>query len=52
MQSLCSKQGKKGSEIYLPIAMSPQELNALRLVKKAFDPHNIMNPDKMIPDLV
>ncbi|WP_245474623.1 FAD-binding oxidoreductase [Bradyrhizobium sp. Leo121] len=27
---------------------SPAELNALRLLKQAFDPHNLMNPGKVI----
>ena len=35
---------------YLSIAMSPAELEAQRRLKRAFDPHNIFNPAKLIPE--
>ena len=35
---------------YLPIAYTPAEIEALRAVKRAFDPLGIMNPRKVLPD--
>jgi glycolate oxidase len=35
---------------YLSLAMTTAEIEALRRVKRAFDPHNIFNPSKLIPD--
>ncbi|HHQ48592.1 MAG TPA: FAD-binding oxidoreductase, partial [Acidobacteria bacterium] len=35
---------------YLPIRMSARELELLRAVKAAFDPKNILNPGKILPD--
>lgn len=35
---------------YLPIAFTPAEIEALRAVKRAFDPLGIMNPMKALPD--
>jgi glycolate oxidase len=36
---------KKG---YLPLASSPEKLQLMRRIKLAFDPHNIMNPGKVV----
>jgi glycolate oxidase len=35
---------------YLPIALSPVELAVMRAIKRAFDPHSILNPGKIFPD--
>jgi glycolate oxidase len=35
---------------YLPLALSPAELNLMRNVKRTFDPNNILNPGKMFVD--
>lgn len=35
---------------YLPLALSPAELNLMRSVKRTFDPNNILNPGKMFID--
>ncbi|OGC78642.1 MAG: dehydrogenase [candidate division Zixibacteria bacterium RBG_16_50_21] len=34
---------------YLPIALSETELGLMRLIKKVFDPKNILNPGKLLP---
>lgn len=34
---------------YLPIACSRTEIDLMRKIKKAFDPKNILNPDKLFP---
>jgi len=36
---------------YLPIALSPAELGAMRAIKHALDPQGILNPGKIFPDL-
>ena len=35
---------------YLPLAVSPAELDLMRRVKEVFDPNGILNPGKLIPD--
>jgi glycolate oxidase len=35
---------------YLPIALSPAEIDLMRAIKHAFDPHGILNPGKIFPD--
>ncbi|MER3523876.1 MAG: FAD-binding oxidoreductase [Ignavibacteria bacterium] len=35
---------------YLPIALSPAELEVMRALKRTFDPNNILNPGKIFPD--
>ncbi len=35
---------------FLPIALSGEEILLLKRIKKAFDPDNILNPGKIIPD--
>jgi glycolate oxidase len=35
---------------FLPIAMSPAEIEMQRRVKNALDPYNIFNPGKLLPD--
>jgi glycolate oxidase len=35
---------------WLPLAVSPASLAAMRAMKRAFDPQGILNPDKMLPD--
>lgn len=35
---------------YLPIAMSPKQIDVLRKIKQVFDPNNILNPGKIVPD--
>jgi glycolate oxidase len=34
---------------YLPLALPPEEIAAMRAIKHAFDPLGILNPDKMLP---
>jgi len=34
---------------YFPLEWSPATIAAMRLVKRAFDPHNILNPGKIFP---
>jgi len=34
---------------YLPIALSPVELNLMKEIKRTFDPNNILNPGKIFP---
>jgi glycolate oxidase len=36
---------------FLPLALSPGELNLMREIKRTFDPHNILNPGKIFPDV-
>jgi glycolate oxidase len=36
---------------YLPLALSPAELTLMREIKRTFDPHNILNPGKIFPDV-
>jgi glycolate oxidase len=38
---------KKG---YLPLAASLEKIELMRRIKLAFDPHNILNPGKVLPD--
>jgi FAD/FMN-containing dehydrogenase len=33
---------------YLPLSRSPEEIGVMWLIKRALDPHNIMNPGKML----
>jgi glycolate oxidase len=35
---------------YLPIALSIQEIELMKAIKKTFDPNNILNPGKIFPD--
>ena len=35
---------------YMPIAVSREELNLMRAIKRAFDPDGILNPGKILPD--
>jgi glycolate oxidase len=35
---------------YLPMELSPEQLGAMRAIKKALDPNNILNPGKIFPD--
>ncbi len=35
---------------YLPIALSPVEIELMRKIKDVFDPKGILNPGKMLPD--
>jgi glycolate oxidase len=35
---------------YLPLALSPIEIDLMRQIKKAFDPKGILNPGKLLPD--
>ncbi len=35
---------------YVPIAMSRDEIELMRAIKRAFDPHGILNPRKLLPD--
>jgi glycolate oxidase len=35
---------------YLPIALSPVELDLMRSIKNVFDPKGILNPGKLLPD--
>lgn len=35
---------------YLHLQMSPDEIETMRLIKESFDPENIFNPGKIIPD--
>jgi glycolate oxidase len=36
---------------YLPLAVSPAELELMRRIKHAFDPQGILNPGKLIPEI-
>ncbi|MBM9613910.1 FAD-binding protein [Desulfobulbus rhabdoformis] len=36
---------------YIAIELSPETLGTMRAIKKALDPHNIMNPGKIFPEL-
>lgn len=36
---------------YMPIVFSEVELNLMRSIKKVFDPNNILNPGKIVPEL-
>ncbi|MER3398638.1 MAG: FAD-binding oxidoreductase [Chloroflexota bacterium] len=33
----------------MPLVFSPEDLRAMRRLKGAFDPHNLANPDKLLP---
>jgi len=35
---------------YLALELSPEQIGAMRAIKKAFDPNNILNPGKIFPD--
>ncbi len=35
---------------YMPIAISPEQLEKMRQIKQVFDPNNILNPGKVFPD--
>jgi glycolate oxidase len=35
---------------YLPLALSPVEIELMRKIKEAFDPRGILNPGKLLPD--
>lgn len=35
---------------YVPIAMRPEEIELMRAIKRAFDPHGILNPGKLLPE--
>ena len=35
---------------YLPLAMSPVEIDLMRQIKHVFDPKGILNPGKLLPD--
>ncbi|MBN1190811.1 MAG: FAD-binding protein [Dehalococcoidales bacterium] len=35
---------------YLRLAASPEKIDLMKRIKKAFDPHNILNPGKVLPD--
>jgi glycolate oxidase len=35
---------------YLPLALSPVEIELLRKIKEVFDPKGILNPGKLLPD--
>jgi glycolate oxidase len=37
---------------YLGIELTPDEIALMKRVKRAFDPHGILNPGKMFPDEV
>ncbi|HET6348839.1 MAG TPA: FAD-linked oxidase C-terminal domain-containing protein [Candidatus Krumholzibacteria bacterium] len=37
---------------YLPIALAPSELAAMRAIKQALDPEGVLNPGKIFPDEV
>ncbi|MBI4762974.1 MAG: FAD-binding protein [Deltaproteobacteria bacterium] len=34
---------------YLPLALSPSQIDLMRMIKKAFDPNSILNPCKVLP---
>ena len=34
---------------WLPVVRSPAEIAAMRRLKAAFDPHGILNPDRVVP---
>jgi glycolate oxidase len=35
---------------YLTRELSPQTIEIMKRIKKAFDPNNILNPGKIFPD--
>jgi glycolate oxidase len=35
---------------YLPLAISPVEIELMRQIKRVFDPKGILNPGKLLPD--
>jgi glycolate oxidase len=35
---------------YLGIALSPVEIRLMKSIKRVFDPNNILNPGKILPD--
>ncbi|HLG20124.1 MAG TPA: FAD-linked oxidase C-terminal domain-containing protein [Bdellovibrionota bacterium] len=35
---------------YLPMAISPPQINVMKRIKTAFDPHGILNPGKILPE--
>jgi glycolate oxidase len=35
---------------YLPLALSPVEIDLMRKIKEVFDPKGILNPGKIFPD--
>lgn len=36
---------------YLPIALGSEEIKLMKEIKRVFDPNNILNPDKIFPDI-
>jgi FAD/FMN-containing dehydrogenase len=34
----------------MPLIKSPVELALMKEIKRAFDPYNILNPGKLLPD--
>jgi glycolate oxidase len=36
---------------YMPIALNPVQLSIMKKIKRTFDPNNILNPNKIFPDL-
>jgi glycolate oxidase len=34
---------------FMPLELSPEEIALMKRVKRAFDPHNLLNPGKMFP---
>lgn len=36
-------------QAYLPLSRSTAELNTMRVLKRALDPHNLLNPGKLLP---
>ena len=35
---------------YIPLELSPTQIATMKAIKKALDPHNILNPGKMFPE--